>query len=78
VLLKPCLEVSQRGVHYASSRDVAGHKNMVDLHKKLAAASIAADKKLYQRQIETTDEEIDSPVYGLTEEEIAIVEGAQQ
>ena len=43
----------------------------------VAAASIAADKKLYQRQIETTDEEIDALVcelYGLTDEEVAIVE----
>jgi hypothetical protein len=40
--------------------------------------SIAGDKKLYQRQIEATDEEIDAlmyELYGLTEEEIATVEG---
>jgi len=43
-----------------------------------AAATIPADKKLYQRQIETAGEEMDALVYelyGLTEEEIAIVEG---
>ena len=37
-----------------------------------------AEKKLCQRQIEATDQEIDAPVcelYGLAEEEIAIVEG---
>ncbi len=53
-------------------------ERMLDLHEKLAAATIPADKKLYQRQIEATDEEIDALVYelyGLTEEEIAIVEG---
>ena len=41
------------------------------------AATIPADKELYQRQIEATDEEIDALVYelyGLTEEEIAVVE----
>lgn len=41
-------------------------------------ADIRADKKLYQRQIEVTDTELDALVYelyGLTEEEIAIVEG---
>jgi len=41
--------------------------------------SIPADKKLYQRQIEATDRQIDALVYelyGLTEEEIAIVEEA--
>ena len=40
-------------------------------------AAIPADKKLYQRQIEATDEETDALVYelyGLTEEEITIVE----
>jgi hypothetical protein len=50
---------------------------MLDLHKKLVAATIPADKKLYQPQIEATDEEIDALVYelyGLTEEEIALVE----
>jgi hypothetical protein len=48
------------------------------LHMKLAAATIPADKKLYQRQIEATDAEIDALVYelyGLTDAEIAIVEG---
>jgi hypothetical protein len=48
------------------------------LHKKLAAATIPADKELYQRQIEATDDEIDTlmyELYGSTEEEIAIVEG---
>lgn len=50
---------------------------MLDLHKKLHAATIPADKKLYQRQIEAIDEEIDRLVYelyGLTEKEIEIVE----
>jgi hypothetical protein len=65
--------------------DVARHDKMValvervlGLHKKLAAATVPADKKLYQRQIDATDEEIDALVYelyGLTEEEIGIVEG---
>ncbi len=57
---------------------VALVERMLDLHRKLAGAAIPGDKKLYQRQIEATDEEIDALVYelyGLTEEEIAIVEG---
>ena len=57
---------------------VALVQRMVDLHEKLADATIPADKELYQRQIEATDREIDALVYelyGLTEEEIAIVEG---
>ena len=43
----------------------------------MAVATIPADKKLYQRRIEATDQEIDALVYelyGLTEEEIAIAE----
>ncbi|MDY6878184.1 MAG: hypothetical protein SWK90_18530 [Chloroflexota bacterium] len=52
-------------------------ERILALHRKLAAATIPADKKLYQRQIETTDRQIDALVYelyGLTEEEIGIVE----
>ena len=51
---------------------------MLALHEKLAA-TIPADKTLYQRQIKATDWQIDALVYelyGLTEEEIGIVEGA--
>ncbi|MFH1929707.1 MAG: hypothetical protein ABIK79_16300 [Chloroflexota bacterium] len=50
---------------------------MLALHRKLAAVSIPADKKLYQRQIEATDCQIDALVYELywlTEQEIATVE----
>jgi hypothetical protein len=53
---------------------------MLELHHKLATATIPADKRLYQRQIESTDRAIEALVYelyGLTEEEIAIVEGRQ-
>ena len=49
------------------------------MHKKLAAAHIPDDKKLYQRQIAATDRQIDALVYelyGLTEKEIKIVEEA--
>jgi hypothetical protein len=58
---------------------VALVERMSALHKKIAAASIPADKTLYQRQIAATDAQIDALVYelyGLTEEEIAIVEEA--
>jgi hypothetical protein len=42
----------------------------------LAAATIPADRELYQRQIEATDRQIDGLVYELYEltEEIGIVE----
>ena len=47
--------------------------------RNVHAATIPADKKVYQRQIESTDEQIDElayELYGLSEEEIAIVQGA--
>jgi hypothetical protein len=53
-------------------------ERMLELHKRQAAARTPADRELYARQIEATDREIDNLVYelyGLTEEEIAIVEG---
>jgi hypothetical protein len=46
--------------------------------KHLAEAKISQDINSLQRQIEATDEQIDALVYelyGLTEEEIRIVEG---
>ena len=57
---------------------VALVEQMLDLHKRLAAAA-SSDRELYQRQIDATDREIDRLVYelyGLSAEEIAVVEGA--
>ncbi|OGP60533.1 MAG: hypothetical protein A2V67_15085 [Deltaproteobacteria bacterium RBG_13_61_14] len=51
---------------------------MLDLHKRKAAAKVPADRDALERQIAATDAEIDRLVYelyGLTEEEIKIVEG---
>jgi hypothetical protein len=51
--------------------------SMLALHKQLAAAKSEAQKAIMQRQIDATDAEIDRLVYdlyGLTAEEIAIVE----
>ena len=53
-------------------------ERILTLHKQLAAAKTPTEKTFFQRQIETTDREIDRLVYelyGLTEEEIRIVEG---
>jgi len=50
---------------------------MIALHTQLVAAKSEAQKEVIQRQISATDAEIDRLVYdlyGLTEEEIAIVE----
>jgi hypothetical protein len=56
-------------------------QRMLDLHKRLPAAKTAHDKTLLDRQIDATDREIDRLVYelyGLTEEEIGIVEEGTQ
>lgn len=50
---------------------------MLSLNKKLQDVSLDHDKELLARQIEATDASIDKLVYelyGLTEEEIAVVE----
>jgi hypothetical protein len=52
-------------------------ERMLSLHKQLAAAKTAHDKTVLQRQIASTDRQIDQLVYelyGLTDEEIKIVE----
>jgi hypothetical protein len=74
-----------RYIDFNDPEDAARHGKMVALverllalHRKLAAATIPADKELYQRQIETTDRRIDALVYelyGLTREETEVVEG---
>jgi hypothetical protein len=51
---------------------------MLSLHKRLQAARTEQDKTLLQRQIAATDKEIDRLVYdlyGLTTDEIKLVEG---
>ena len=48
------------------------------LHKNLASAKTPQEQESVQRQVESTDGQIDKLVYdlyGLTEEEIGIVEG---
>ena len=50
---------------------------MLLLHKRLAAANTDHEKTALQRQIDATDRQINQLVYelyGLTDEEIAIVE----
>jgi len=75
-----------RIIDFHDPADVARHEKMValvermlELHHKLAAARVPDDRMMYQRQIDTTDRQIDALVcelYGLTEEEIKIVEDA--
>ena len=50
----------------------------IDLHARLAAEGVPHEKAALQRRIDITDKQIDALVYelyGLTEEEIRIVEG---
>jgi hypothetical protein len=74
-----------RTINFYDPADKARHDRMValveqmlELHKRLAAAHTQAEQDLYQHQIAATDRQIDALVYelyGLTAEEIAVVEG---
>jgi len=73
-------------IDFSDPQDVARHDNMVklvenmlDLHRRVAEAKTGHEKTLLSRQIEETDRQIDNLVYelyGLSEEEIKIVEEA--
>lgn len=66
-------------VSHPHDRMVDYVEQMLGLHKNLAAARTDHDKTFLKRQIDATDRQIDQLVYELyrlTEEEIAIVEGA--
>jgi hypothetical protein len=74
-----------RTINFADPADKARHDRMVALvtqmlalNKKLQDASLDHEKELLARQVEAADASIDKLVYelyGLTEEEIAVVEG---
>jgi hypothetical protein len=73
-------------IDFAKPAEKAKHDKMVmlveqmlQLHKDKAAARLVTEKNMRQQQIEATDAQIDRLVYdlyGLTDEEIKIVEGA--
>jgi len=75
-----------RIIDFSDSTDKARHDRMVELvetmlklHKQLATTKTNHEKSLIQRQIDVTDKQIDQLVYelyGLTDEEIKIVEEA--
>ncbi len=74
-----------RPIDFSNPAEKAQHDKMVSLveqmlaaHKALSTAQSPAEKERLERQIEVTDKAIDSLVYelyGLTDEEIKIVEG---
>jgi len=74
-------------VSLVDASDKSRHDKMVELveqmlalHKQLPAAKTEHEKEVVQRQIEATDKQIDQLVYelyGLTEQEIKIVEGKE-
>ena len=74
-----------RIVNFSVPADKAKHDDMVslvdrmlDLYKGLADTAALADRERLQRQIDSTDRQINSlayDLYGLTKEEIKIVEG---
>ena len=81
-------QIKQLPIHLVDFHDDAeklNHNNLVSLvtqmlslHKELSEAKTPQDKNFLQRQIEQTDRKIDQLVYelyGLSQEEIAIVEG---
>jgi len=74
-----------RTIDFSDPQDVARHDRMVSLvermlalHKQMPAAKTPQEQTALQRQIKATDKQIDGLVYelyGLTEDEIRIVEG---
>ncbi len=75
-----------RVIDHANKTDQAAHdklvalvERMLALHQQLSAAKTPQDTTLLQRQITTTDKQIDQLVYALydlTDEEIALIEKA--
>ncbi|MBN1795923.1 MAG: hypothetical protein JW804_04560 [Sedimentisphaerales bacterium] len=73
-----------RMIDFDNPKDVKMHDKMVnlvetmlDLHKKLGESKVPDEKTKIQRQIDATDKKIDKLVYdlyGLTDEEIKIIE----
>lgn len=78
------IQIPIRTINFSYPDDRAYHdrmvalvKQMLELHKQSASAKTDHDKTIIQRQIDATDRQIDKLVYelyGLTEEEIKIVE----
>jgi hypothetical protein len=71
-------QLAQFPVKEKDNRLIALVDQMLDLHKRLHAVKTETARELYQRQIDATDKQIDALVYGLyglTEEEIKVIDG---
>ena len=85
ILVSDLRKLPIRPIDFSNKADKARHDRMVelvqamlDLNKRLDTAKTHDEKKLIERRITATDTEIDRLVYdlyGLSDEEIAIVEG---
>ena len=85
ILIKDARRLPIRLIDPASKADVAAHdqlvglvEQMLDLHKRRGEARTPHEQTVLDRQISATDARIDRLVYGLyglTEEEIRLVEG---
>jgi len=74
----PAIDFSNPGEVAKHDKLVALVENMLELQKKHHEARMDRDKELYERQIKIVDAQIDRLVYelyGLTEEEVKVVEG---
>lgn len=79
-------QIPIRIIDFSDAADKARHdkmgtlvERMLALHKQKANVKTDHEKNLVERQIEATDKQIDALVYelyGLTEEEISIVENS--
>jgi hypothetical protein len=85
ILIKDCKRLPIRPINFSDPADKARHDRMVQLveqmlalHRQMAESRTGHETNSTQRQIDAADRQIDRLVYelyGLTEEEIAVVEG---
>jgi type I restriction-modification system DNA methylase subunit len=86
ILIKDCKRFPIRPINMRDDKEKAKHdqimslvERMLHLSRRLSEANTPTDRDRWQRQIAATDQEIDKMVYelyGLTEEDIKIVEAA--
>jgi hypothetical protein len=84
-MIRDILEFPVRTIDFTKPEDKKMHDDLVayvekilDLHKQIAELNFDSEKEPIERQIKATDKKIDQLVYqlyGLTEEEIKVVEG---